>query len=373
MGFFKGLFGGGSKAAGREACREKLLTDFRKKVNSDSAIRNAYLLVHSEKLNLHLNQAEGYTGDFKAVPQQPNYMASIGKLFTATVVSLLHEQGKLSFEDTINQYLDPDLVDGLHIHKGTDYSHEIQIRHLLNQTSGLPDNFWPLLEKLLEEPDFSLSPREAVDWTKIHATPTSPPGEKASYTDTNYHLLGLIVENVRGEPFHEVLKKMIFAPLDMKQSCMLHTSHPITEFEYPVADFFIEDRRLNDLAGFAGIDFAGGGVTATLEDLLKFMKALVARQIVSAETLNTMLSDKASLGFNFDYGYGIWLVKSIPILLPEKFRSWGVLGATGAFMFYHPKLEAYVIGNFNHTSQQRSCVRYIMKVFNTLWKHSGQV
>ena len=109
---------------------------FRKQVSNDKKVSNAYLLVDSEKNNIHLNLAEGKTGNIEANPQQPNHMASVGKLFTATVIAILHENGELSFDDPISKHLDRELMDRLHIYKGSDYSGEIKISHLLNQSSG---------------------------------------------------------------------------------------------------------------------------------------------------------------------------------------------------------------------------------------------
>lgn len=341
---------------------------FRKKVRKDPRIKNAYLLVHSDKSGLHLNLAEGAGENGKPAPHQPVYMASVGKLFTATIVSILHEQGALSFEDRISLHLDSGLIDGLHVYKGKDYSGEIQIRHLLNQTSGLPDNFYPLLNKLLKDRDFEISPREAVEWAKQNLTPQAPPGKNSYYTDTNYHLLGLIIENVCGEPFHAVLKKRIFDPVGMKHAYMLHYSEPGEANPHPEAGFYTGQTRVNDIKGFAGLDYAGGGVVAPMEDLLLFMKALTGHQLISKETLETMKNDMARLNPGFDYGYGIWQVRPVPLLMPAKYKSWGVLGATGAFMFYHPELDAYLIGNFNHTSWQRKCVRFMFRIMDKLRK-----
>lgn len=341
-------------------------TLFREQVRKDKKLKNAYLLVHSEGKGLHLNLAEGEGEHSSPDPRQPVYMASVGKLYTAVIVALLHEKGDLSFEDTIGNYLEPDLMERLHVYKKYDYSGEIQIRHLLNQTSGLPDNFYPLFDKLLADPGFEISPRDAVLWAKNHLKPKAAPGKKAYYTDTNYHLLGLIVEKVYGEPFHVVLKRLIFDPLNMRHSYMLQTSEPEEKTEYEEAGFYFNQTRLNNISGFAGVDYSGGGVVAPMEDSLKFMKALTGYRLISEETFGKMISDKAPLYPGWEYGYAIWQVRPIPVLLPAKYKSWGVLGATGAFMFYHPALDAYFIGSFNHQSWQRKCVRFLFKVMDRL-------
>ncbi len=340
---------------------------FRAKVRKDSKVKNAFLLVHSKASGIHINIAEGTTGKIPSSPQQPNYMASVGKLFTSTIISLLYERNELSFDDKINKYLDYDLMDSLHVYKGRNYSDEIQIRHLLNQSSGLPDNFYPLLAELLKDPNYNTTPREAVLWAKHNLTPSAPPGKKAFYTDTNYHLLGLIIEKITGNHFHHSLREMIFEPLGMKHSSMLHYSEPIEPTDLPIADFYADKIRMNDLKGFASIDYSGGGVVAPPEELLKSMEALVTHKLISEETLNIMMNDKVNLYPGFDYGYGIWQVKSIPLLLPLKYKSWGVLGATGAFMFYHPELETYLIGNFNHSAYQKKCVRFMFNIIKSIW------
>lgn len=339
---------------------------FRKQVRKDSRLINAYMLVHSDKSGLHLSLADGVGENGRPTPEQPNYMASVGKLFTSVVVGLLHEKGHLSFEDCISEYLDSELMDGLHVYKGQDYSSEIQIRHLLNQSSGLPDNFYPLFDKLLADHDFDIRPRDAVMWAKENLAPSAAPGKRSYYTDTNYHLLGLIVEKVCGEPFPAVLKTLVFDPTGMKHAYVLHSSLPEQATEHPEAGFYFKQTRLNGLKGFAGIDYTGGGVVAPLEDLLLFMKALVSGRLVTPETLAIMKGDKLQLYPGFEYGYGIWQVRPVPLLLPAKYRSWGVLGATGAYSFYHPELDSYFIGSFNHAAWQRRCVRFMFRVMDIL-------
>lgn len=352
----------------KEKIKNSIEDMFRKQVRKDAKVKNAYLLVHSKKLNFHMNIAEGSTGQMSANSQQPNYMASVGKLFTATIISILYEKGELSFNDSISNYLDDELLNELHIYKGKDYTNSIKIKHLLKQTSGLYDNFWPLLDKIIADKEFNINPREAIIWGKNNLKPYCPPGKKTKYTDTNYHLLGLIIEKITSKPFHEVLKDYVFVPFGMEKSSMLHYSDPLKEYTYPIAHFSIDETIMNNFKNFARIDYAGGGVVATNEDLLKFMKALVAGKIVSKDTLEIMKNDSNKLHFGIDYGYGIWQFKTIPVLMPEKYNCWGCAGATGAFMFYHPGLDAYLIGNFNNVSYKRKGLKFMIKVIKKLLK-----
>ncbi|UOE95017.1 serine hydrolase domain-containing protein [Alkalihalobacillus sp. LMS39] len=337
---------------------------FRTEVQKNENIKSACLLVHSDTHNIHLNVNEGLEGN-----DQPVYMASVGKIFTSVITSILFEKEQLSFEDPLTDYIDDAVVHDLHLYKGTNYTNQNKIKHLLNHTSGLSDNFWPLLENLLEDPTFKMSPEDAITWTKQHTTPQAPPGTTFHYTDTNYHLLGLVIEKITKLPFHEVLNQYIFKPLSMQKSFMLHYSQPLDENTKKVAPFYYKNINLANYEGYGGIDYAGGGVVSTGEDLLIFMKALTSHQLLKKETLETMMNDKVKYGFGIDYGYGIMQFKPVPLLMPKKFSVWGHAGATGAYMFYHPQMNAYVIGTFNDFSYERKGVRFmLMKVINELAK-----
>lgn len=341
--------------------RSKIEAAFRKQARKDPKVRNAYLLVHSDKLDLDLRIAEGRTGDTPADIRQPVHMASVGKIFTATVTAILHEQGRLSFDDRIAKHLDPELMQGLHVHKGKDYSAEITVRHLLTQSSGLNDCFWVLLKKLNENPELRMTPRDAVTWGKRNQKPKARPGQRMFYTDTNYYLLGLLVEAVTGRPFHETLHRLIFTPLAMDSAYMMGWSEPAVKTGHPPAGLYINDINYVDLPGIHGLDYAGGGVMAELADYLKFMQALVGHRLVKPETLQRMLTDDVFLGPNFRYGYSTWKLTTIPLLLPAKFNCWGCVGASGAFMFHHPGTGSHVIGSFGDVSYRSKALLFMIR------------
>lgn len=355
---------------GRATMQSRIEISFREQARKDSQVKNAYLLVHSEKRDIDVRVAEGRTGSMPANVQQPVYLASVGKLFTATVISILHEQGKLAFDDRISIFLDPELMNGLHVYKEHDYSGDIQVRHLLNQSSGLDDCFWPLLERMREDPSMRITPREAILWGKENLTPKAEPGKKHHYTDTNYYLLGLLVESITGEPFHRSLHQHIFEPLGMDSAYMQGYSEPAVRSDYPLAEYYLDDLEGSTLPGFPAIDYAGGGVIAVLDDYLKFMQALVNYALIREDTLQTMLSDDHRSYPTIRYGYAIWKFIRIPLLMPAKYTCWGCVGVTGAFMFYHPHTESYIIGSFNQTAYSSKALRFMLsRVIKPLVKH----
>ncbi|MCF8304464.1 MAG: beta-lactamase family protein [Bacteroidales bacterium] len=353
--------------------KEKIESNFRQQVQKDKKVENAYLLVHSEKLGVDLNIAEGKTGEIQANPEQANHLASVGKLFTATLVGMLQDKGLLSFDDKIAKYLDADLMHGLHIYKGKDYSGDISIKHLLKQTSGLNDVFFPLLKKMMDDPNLEMTVKEALEWGKANRKPVGKPGRKHFYTDTNYYLLGLIIENITKKPFHEAVHEMILEPLNMDNAYINGYSEPKRKPEYPPANIYLSNTNFIDNKRIAKIDYAGGGIVAPLSEYLVFMKALVNGQLVKENTLHQMIHDDVTMGFpaiGFNYGYSVWKPKAIPVLMPKKYFCWGCVGVTGAFMFFHPGTEAYVIGTFNDKSYTSKALRFMLReVINPLQKN----
>ncbi len=346
-------------------------SDFRRLVRSDSRLRNAYLLVNSEKVGVDLLIAEGKVEKNPLHHMQPVHMASVGKLFTASLIGILCDQGKISFDDPIFQYLDDDLMNGLHKFKGKDYSHQIRISHLLMQTSGLEDVFFPLWRKMKKE-KLTMTPREAVIWGKTNFKPRFIPGSRNYYGDTNYYLLGLIIESITNIPFHQAMHEHIFNPLGMDQAYIFGFSQPSKPLEYPMAKIRLDGIDVDTVPDVFQFDYAGGGVVAPLSQYFAFFKALVNGTIVKPETLDRMLSDTIRMGFpmiGFDYGYSVWKFRAIPLLLQKELTCWGCVGITGAFMFYHPPTQSYIIGSFNDMAYKAKGLRFMLgKVIKPLLK-----
>ncbi|MEF3313456.1 serine hydrolase [Paenibacillus sp. GYB004] len=347
---------------------------FRKTVGDNPSVRNAYYLVHSDRLGIHLSMAEGRTGGSPANPGQRYLIASISKLFTSVLTSMLIEENRLDYEDTVAKYLDADLLKGLHRYKGNEYSNEIRIKHLLGHTSGLHDFFEdkpkqgkPMLELIQDEPDRLWTPREVVEWSKAHLEPHFPPGAGFHYSDTGYHLLGLIIEQTLGKPLHEAFDQYLFRPLGMKYTSLHLYSEPEEDSGYPLADVYIGDNRMTDHQSLS-VDYAGGAIVSTSEDLLIFMKALAKHELISKQRLEAMqVWSKFQVGI--DYGYGLVRFKPIPLLLPKRYQVWGNFGSTGSFLFYQAELDLYLLGSFNQLRSTGKALRMMFKTIDIVSRH----
>ncbi|WP_066073861.1 serine hydrolase domain-containing protein [Neobacillus soli] len=343
----------------------------KKSVDANPKLLNAFLLIHSEKLNIHWNMAHGTTGDIPANMEQPYHTASIGKTFTALIVAMLVEEGKISYKDPIVKYLPADLMKDLHSYKGRDYSKDICIEHLLSNSSGLADFYEdkpnqgkPFLKLMLDEPSRYWTPEETIQWTKQNMSPRFPPGKKCHYTNTGYNLLGLVIENVTSKSYYEVLHKYIFQTLNMNHTYLSQYSEPLVQSSYPVANLTAIDKeiKVEDHHSFSSI-YAGGQTVSTSEDLLKFMKALVGNQLIPNESLVKMMQWK-KMWIGVDYGYGLMRVRMLPVI--KKYNGWGHLGSIGSFMLYHPDMDVYMIGNFNKTGYLAKSVRFIFTILRTI-------
>ncbi|MEH7224802.1 serine hydrolase [Bacillus sp. JJ1566] len=332
---------------------------FKRRVEKDPKIHNAYLRIHSGKYGMDVNLA---TGNEAIHPEQPFYIASISKLFTSVLIGQLVEQGQCSYEDQISKYLDAEILTNLHIYKEKDYTNEIKIRHLLNNTSGLNDfvEDTPVTGKsipdlLVDEPNRKWTPHEVISWAKQNMNNHFPPGRGFHYSDTGYHLLGFIIEKITGLPFHEVLRKNIFEPLGMINSHFSRTE-PLEKSPYEVAKFYIRQTDMTNNESLS-ILYAGGGIVSTTGDLLLFMRALVNSQLLKKDTIEKMKNDCGKFFLGIDYGYGVMKIKTVPVLMPSKYNSWGNAGSTGSFMFYHPGPDAYIIGTLNQFGYGQKGIR----------------
>ena len=134
-------------------------------------------------------------GQVPMTKDTPIYIASITKLYTAAAVMRLYEKGALSLDDPMSRYLPEKLIQGIHVYKGKDYSHEITIKELLSHTSGIADYYDEKLKggeslfEFLEEPNRSWTVDETIERARKDLEPNFPPGTDASYSDTNFQLL----------------------------------------------------------------------------------------------------------------------------------------------------------------------------------------
>jgi hypothetical protein len=140
----------------------------------------------------------GGAGNIKA--EDRYFIASVTKLYVTAVMLMLRADNKLAFTDKIHKYFPEELIGGIHVLNGVDYSKEITIAHLLSNTSGIPDYFYYEKPKGEAASDLILGndqpwPLEKAIQRAKTLKPKFKPGQKGKvhYSDTNYQLLGGII------------------------------------------------------------------------------------------------------------------------------------------------------------------------------------
>ena len=349
---------------------------FQKQLKKNN-IHNAFLSVYSPSRSIDWNYTGGiFQSGEKVSSDNPFLTASIGKTFSATAIAKLVEQGKLKFGDTVNRYLPDSIMQGLHVYNGVDYSAEITIAHLLQHTSGLPDYFEGktidgranVMELLFSKPDKFWEPVETIEFAKKKMEPLFVPGNGFNYTDTEYVLLGLIIEKLSGTNLQNYFEEHFFKPLEMKHTSMHLRSTPL-EQTLKLAETYAGDFEVSSIASLSA-DWAGGGLVSTGSDLIKFQQALFSGKIISAETLQTM-QHWVPETHGMEYGFGLRKIafrKLFPTL--PDLTIIGHSGSTGSFMFYCPELDVYLAGTLNQTEEVKESVVLMVKVLSLILKNA---
>jgi CubicO group peptidase (beta-lactamase class C family) len=226
-------------------------------------------------------------------PVDANSLFGIGsttKPMVATVVLQLMEEGKLKLTDTVSQWV-PDLA------KDVPNSDRITIKQLLGHTSGIQNYTDYLLDDSDVRKNASLSQREFAAKGLVASIKDKPanfePGQSFAYSNTNYTLLGEIVEKATGTNLATQLRSRIFEPLGMNQS-FFASQEPINSNNLTrgYADFDGDGKLdyLNEGLSWAG---SAGAVVGTAADTAKFAQALFQGELLAPETLKMMIQDNS--------------------------------------------------------------------------------
>jgi CubicO group peptidase (beta-lactamase class C family) len=212
-------------------------------------------------------------------------IASVTKQFTSAVILKLVELNKLSLSDKLNKFY-PDFPKGV----------DISIENLLTHTSGIFDwtksiNFSPKNEQTL----LGFLKTKALDFS---------PGTNWSYSNSNYSLLGYIIQKVTGVTYEDAVRKYIFIPLQMTHSGFDFKNFVSKDKATGYSVFSDSSRIEGKLYDPAG-PFAAGEIYSTVGDLYKWHRGLQSYKIISRASL-----ERAYTPFKDHYGYG-WIIDSL--------------------------------------------------------------
>jgi CubicO group peptidase (beta-lactamase class C family) len=233
-------------------------------------------------------------------PETPFMLSSVGKMFTAVTIARLVERQQLSFDSRLGSIL-PE-------YPSADARDRVAVRHLLTMSSGIPDlfrvpRFWAEIGTI----------RSSIDMWKYfaHSPLQFAPGTQWAYSNSNYLILGQIVERVTGREFHAVAEEEVFRPLQMS-----NTSYRVAAARRPALGYTRGQASAPGPSGWTpawsepppGSGFmpgnAMGGGYSTVDDLARFAEAVMDNRILKRETTSLMLAGAIEADYGGQDGLG---------------------------------------------------------------------
>ncbi|UCE58504.1 MAG: serine hydrolase [Phycisphaerales bacterium] len=209
-------------------------------------------------------------------PQTVFRIGSMTKFFTATAILMLEEQGRISLEDEVTRFL-PDYPT---------HGEKITVKHLVAHTSGIWD--YLNMPKMQDGWREDITPQSLIDLFKDRPLAFKP-GEGFAYSNSNYILLGAIIEKVTGQTYQAFVQEHIFAPAGMRNTCYGGHRKIIpnraTGYEPSEAGGYLNARFLNMTE-----PYAAGGHVSTVDDLWRWNKAYLGGRVITQETLSRALT-----------------------------------------------------------------------------------
>lgn len=246
-------------------------------------------------------------------------LGSMNKMFTATAILQLAEQGKIALDDPISKYVDeswlPESITG-----------KVTVHHLLTHTSGLGsyfnDTYWNGSRELY---------RSVEDFKPLVQGETLQfePGERFGYSNTGMLLLGVVIQSATGQDYFDYIRENIYRPAGMENT-------DCYEMDYPVENLAIGYvpapdspwKWENNLYKHVIKGGPAGGGFSTVEDLFRFARALQSGNLVSKASLEKMWTPHTAR-----YGYG-FSVESGP--------AGKVVGHSGGFPGLNGNLDIFL-------------------------------
>ena len=247
-------------------------------------------------------------------------LGSMNKMFTATAIAQLVEKGLLSYEDTLNTFVDESWLP-------KEITSKITLHHLLTHTSGLGSYFnetymnssRALFRKLDDYKPLVKDEKLAFE-----------PGERFRYSNTGMFLLGVVIESVTGQSYFEYIRENIYKPAGMKNSDCYEMDRPVENLAIGYSsDLKSKYGWQNNLYLHVIKGGPAGGGFSTVGDLYRFAQAIQKGKLVSADSLKILWKDHK--GDNYGYGFSL-----------EEGPNGKVVGHSGGFSGINANLDIFL-------------------------------
>jgi len=276
----------------------------------------ALSIVHNDEIVYTQGYGVAEAGGAPVTPQSPFIIGSTSKSFTALAIMQLVEAGEIELDTSVQTYLPWFTM------AGPEPAELITVRHLLTNSSGLAG---PVSDKDIVNPDVSDDALETHIRELADHKLSSPVGESYRYNNTNFDILGLIVQTVSGQSFEDYIEEHIFAPLEMTNS---YTSKSEAEANGLVTGhtYFFSNPRASADAPYPRRKTPSGFLISSAEDLGHYLIAQLNQgsygeaQVLSQDNVALMhqpAMEKSAEGVSYAFAWNTKLVEGEPTLWHE--------------------------------------------------------
>lgn len=352
------------------ACGEKSNGNNQETVSETTTVKNSNLQTEAQKIFEESFQSHGFKGagylvykgeeiyaggagkankkeDIDNSADAVFHVASVTKQFTAAAILKLCEEKRMSLDDTLSKYF-PDYKAGA----------DITIHNLLSMQSGIPDFTREYDENGNEkksesqisidgvEDDNSVQEnRDAIKTWIFSQKLLFEQGERYSYSNSNYFLLGEILEQILGQTYFDYLKTNFFEPLEMT-TAGFDENYDVSGAT--VAKGYHDTGIIAEIYGYPGVSFGSGDMMASPKDLYKWSVALHSGKVLGAEMLQKMTEKYVDCGDGTSYGYGLMILES-PV--GAVFMHGGVTPRFFSYVIYAPQKDLFLAVMSNYASE----------------------
>lgn len=289
--------------------------------------------------------------------QTPFLLASVTKMWVTTLILQLIDQGKISYNNIVTDFIEKEKLSQLNHYMGKDQTQYITIKDLLFQRSGLANIFFeePIyLRQKIAEADFSYTFDDMLDWVRQSDAHFLPGSDQAHYADINFMLLGEIIEKIHHLSLDDCIDRFIMEPLGLNRSYLVSSEYGKIPPLYTGKDYLYRPKIVASAQG------AGGGVSTTA-DTMTFIRAFIQGDLFNKDHWQEM-QDYYPLQGDYapvEYGGGHMKLSLGQFNKEARLSFIGHSGISGAFAFYCPQLDVYLAGTTDNVGKSELCIQLI--------------